>query len=306
MAFGAYEPGKGRAPRPTEMRNDLLAAFPKLFDDRTRQPSAPVESSWLDEPITQVGEPYPNGFTFRVQSTDGLIWAGEAYTVAHKGIAYYWMSWCNEGDFDALKGEFAEFRGRFKLLDTRKNWKETRSQVTDYKGDTVAYTISDAEELWKEVPQADFKLLKEADPDLDRRLRISLTPKRDRTARPDEAELSVYLLDGAGDDPTAAARRFAEERETNRIKTANPAFAPPTFKELTDAPQGDPSPTTVPATATVVRLLSNVKESASSNRLIVVSGLKVGDKTVVVHCWCEARKREVFETKFVQIASSLR
>jgi hypothetical protein len=305
VAFGAAEPGKGRSPRPSEMRADLLGTFPKLFDDRTREEYAPVESSWLGESIAE-GHPYPNGFKFRVQSTDGLIWVGEAYTVAHKGIAYYWMGWCNEGDFDALKGEFATFRGKFKLLDTRKNWKETRSNVVDYKGDTVAYTITDAEELWKEVPDRELKPLKEADPDLDKRLRIYLTPKRDRKARPDEAELSVYLLDGAGPDATAAAEKFAKDRETQRIKSSNPDFAAPTFKQLTDAPQGDPTPNTVPAPAAVVRLQSDVKESRDAGRLIVVSGIKVGDKTVVVHSWCEARKRDVFETKFVQIASSLR
>jgi hypothetical protein len=305
MAFGATEPGPGRSPRPSEMRADLLAAFPKLFDDRTREDYAPVESSWLGQAIGDA-QPYRNGFKFRVQSTDGLIWMGEAYTVAHKGIAYYWMGWCGEADFEALKGEFAEFRSRFNLLDTRKNWKETRASVIDYKGDTVPYTLSDAEGLWKEVPSANLQQFKEVEPDLDKRLRISLTPKRDRKARPDEAELSVYLLDGAGADPTQAAREFAEKKETQRVKSANPDLSAPTFTELTDAPQGDPSPDTVPATAPVVRLLSNVKESRDAGRLIVVSGIKVGDKTVVVHCWSEARKREVFETKFVQIASSLR
>jgi hypothetical protein len=156
------------------------------------------------------------------------------------------------------------------------------------------------------VPRAEFNALKEQEPDLDKRLRIYLTPKRDRKARPDEAELSVYLLDGGGDDPTEFARKFAEDRETNRIKLANPDLTPPTFKELTDQPQGDPTPDTVQAKTPVKRLLSDVKESRDAARLIVVSGIRVGDKTVVVHCWSEARKRDTFETKFVQIAASLR
>ena len=104
---------------------------------------------------------------------------------------------------------------------------------------------------------------------------------------------------------TPRRRRTAAHIATSAAALAltGGAFALPA---LADPPQGDPVPNTVPATATVVRLLSSVKESPSASRLIVVSGLKVGDKTVVAHCWCEAAKRDTFETKFVQIASSLR
>jgi hypothetical protein len=305
IAFGANEPEKGRMPRPSEMRRAMMAPFPKMFDISTLRQEPPTASEWLGESITPA-EPFPAGFTFRAQSTDGLTWKGETYTVANKGLAYHWLSWCGENDFESLKGEFADMRAKFKLLDLRKNWKETHSNVNDFKGDTVPYTISDAEGLWKEVPVAELEELKKVEPDLDKRLRIRLTPRRDRKARPEEAELSVYLLTGAAGDPTETARRYAKDLETNRIKQANSDFAPPTFTELTDAPQGDPTPNGVPATAPVARMLSNVKESKSANRLIVASGIKSGDKTVVVICWCEANKREIFETKFVQIASSLR
>ena len=146
----------------------------------------------------------------------------------------------------ALKGEFAAFRGKFRLLDARSDWRETQSNVIDYKGDKVPYTISDAEELWKEVAATDFAGFKTAEPDLDRRLRIRITPKHDRHARPDEAELSVYVLDSNG-DPLQVAHQFAVERETARIKGAGNYTL--TFKELTagDELQGDPVPKTAPA-----------------------------------------------------------
>jgi len=300
MAFGATEAPKGQSPRPSEMSRELREAFPRLFDLSTVREELPVESSWLGETIA------PNhGTKFRAQSTDGLIWVGEAYTVSYKGIAYYWLSWCGENDYDALKSEFATFRGKFKLLGLRKDWKETQSNVVDFKGDTIPYTISDAENLWKEVPAEEFRTLKEMEPDLDKRMRIRITPKRDRHATPEEANMSVYLLDGGG-EPTQVARKFAEEKETNRIKQANPDFTPPTFKELTDTPQGDPTPTSVHSDTPAVRLLSQVTESKSANRLIVTSGIKLENKIVVVLCWCEAGKRSTFETKFVQIATSLR
>jgi hypothetical protein len=305
VAFGATEPEKGRMPRPSELRRDLVAPFGKLFTSESFGRDNPAAADWLGEAIGR-DKPYPNGFTFRAQSPDGLNWMGETYAVAHKGVAYFWLAWCPEGDYEAMKGEFADFRGKFKLLDARKDWKETRSSVNDFKGDAVPYTLSDAEGLWREVPAAQLAELKKIEPDLDKRLRIRLTPRRDRKARPEEAELSVYLLTAGGADPTETARKFAEELETNRIKEANSDFKPPTFAELTDPPQGDPTPADVPAPAQAVRLVSDVKESKSANRLIVASGIKAGDKTVVVVCWCEASKRDIFETKFVQIASSLR
>jgi hypothetical protein len=302
MAFGAYEPGKGRSPRPSEMSTDLEQAFPKLFDSSSVRKDDPLAAKWLGETIA-AAKPYPNGFFFEAQSTDGLKWRGEAYTVAHKGLAYYWLSWCPESDFEKLKDEFAAFRAKFKVLDLRNDWKETQSNVVEYKGDKVPYTISDAEEVWKEMSLAPYK---DTEPDLDKLLRINKTPKRDRKALPDEAELRVYLLDGGG-DPTQAARKFAEDRETARIKQAGDYTL--TFRELTlpgDPLAGDPVPGNVPANTPVVRLLSNVKESKDAGRLIVASGMTAGTKTVVVHCWCEAGRRNVFETKFVQIAASLR
>src|SRR5262249_13575944 len=152
----------------------------------------------------------------------------------------------------------------------RPGWRETRSNVIDYKGDQVPYTISDTEALWKEVPAADLEELRKAEPDrkLDKRLRMALTPRRDKKAQPDHAEMSVYVLPGAA-DATQEARRFVEEVETLRIKEANPELSV-TFQELTDPAQGDPSPEGPNNSTPVVRLLSNVKDSKSSNRLFVI------------------------------------
>src|SRR5262249_53353759 len=157
----------GRQPRPSEMRRDLLVPFPKLFDMSKVRKYAPVASEWLGQAISQ-NEEFPNGYKFRAQSNDGLTWEGEAYTVSHKGVAYYWMGWCGEADFPGLQDEFAKFREKFKLIDlSRKGWKEFRANVIDYKGDTVNYTISDAEGYWKEAKADDMPALKEASPDLD-------------------------------------------------------------------------------------------------------------------------------------------
>jgi hypothetical protein len=308
IAFGASEAPKGHAPRLSDMRADLDQSLRQIFvhereNDMVR-PTTPAATSWLGEAIAQ-GDPYPNGFTFRAQSLDSLNWQGEAYMVSNRGIAYYWLAWCGEKDYESLKGEFAAFRDAFKLMDTRNNWKEMQSNVIDYKGDKVNYTISDAEDQWKEISPERFEALKPLEPDLDRRLEMSITPRRDRKAIPDTAELNVFVLDGNG-DPLQVARKYVQDRETARIQTLNPGFTPPTFKERTMQPEGDPTPPNVPSSTPVVRLESNVAESRSAARLIVASGLKVDNKIVVVECWCPFNRRGVFETKFIQIASSLR
>jgi len=310
VAFGANGFGsdsrKGRNPRPSEMKADLMQALPKLFvvtraEDSLR-PEPPLVDKWLGESIAQNDGYFPNGFAFRAQSADGTQWRGEAYTVAHKGMAYYWLGWCPDADFDTLKGEFASFRDKFKLLDLRKDWKATQSNIVDYKGDKVPYTISDAEEVWKEVTVAEEKM---DEPDLDKLLRARIVPKRDRHALPDEAELRVYVVDSGG-DPGETAREYAQKLESDRIRLLNSEFKPPTFEILTDAEQGDPIVSAAPRTAPFVRMRSKVAESRDASRLIVASGVKVGDKLVVVRCWCEWSKRNVLEARLVQIASSLR
>jgi hypothetical protein len=309
MAFGASIAPKGRVPRLSDIRSDLMQPLSKLFvrnrDDEKFTEEAPVAASWLGEPLAQSDPNHPNGFNFRALSTDGLIWKGEAYTVTHKGIAYFWLSWCGENDYEGLKGEFATFRGKFKLLEMRKDWQETQSNVIDFKGDKVPYTISDAEELWKEIPAGNYPPLKNLEPDLDRRLWMHITPKRGPKTNPHTAELSVYVLDGNG-DPLQVARKYVEDMETARMRAANPDLTPPVFKERTSPPEGDPSPTTAYSATPIVRLESHVKEALNSDQLFVISGAKVGDKIVIVRCNCDFIHRRVFETKFVQIASSLR
>lgn len=297
--LGRTEYARGRAPRGTEMRRDLESPFRKLFTRFDEEP--PIETAWMGQPIGA-----RQGFKFRAPSSDGLIWQGEAYTVSYKGIAYFWLSWCGESDFENLKSDFAAFRGRCKLLDLRNDWRETVAREVDYKGATVPYTFTDAEDIWKEEPVEAHK--KEL-PELDRWLRVNHTPRGDRKALPDDADLRVYLLDGAG-DPLERAREYIKALWTGHVKAANDQLPAPTFVERNGEPEGDPlSKGTTP----VVRLDSAVIDPAtkqviasSESRLVVFSAVRVGDKIVVLHCWCEQKKRSVFEWRFVQIASSLR
>ena len=302
VALGAFEYAKGRSPRSSEMRRDLLLPMGKLFIASKVEEELGLETNWLGQVIGK-----RHGFKFRAPSGNGLVWQGETYTVSTKGVAYYWVSWCGEGDFDRLEDEFAKFRGKFKLLGTRDDWREKVPKEMPYKGATTSYTFTDAEDIWVEKPVEAEKVL---NPDLDRLLRINHTARGDRQALPDDADLRVYLLDGGG-DPLERAREYVQSLWVTHVKTASDgAFPDPTFTELTDDPQGDE---VTKGSAPFVRLESRVVDPATKkviasteSRLIVASGVRVGEKIVVLHCWCELGKREVFESRFIQIASSLR
>ena len=299
VVFGSAIYGEGRrAPRASELRRDLVAPLQRMFTRVAEE--GPTADTWLGQPVAP-----PQALRFRARSADELPWQGEAYAVAHKGIAYYWVGWTGESDFDGLKDEFAAFRDKFKLLGPRDDWRETVASEVEYKGATVPYTFTDREDVWKEEPIDDFK---KAEPDLVRWLRIKPT----RHAIPEEADLRVYLI-GPGGDPLQRAREYVQDYWTNRLKDSGTGLPPPTFTELTEEVRGDRAGEGGKGPTPVVRLESRVIDpatkkviAATESRLLVVSGVRVGDKTVVLHCWCDLAKRSVFEARFVQIASSLR
>ncbi len=208
VVFGSakYDDGR-RSPRASEMRRDLVAPLGRLFT--TVEEELPPDTTWLGQPVAP-----RHGMKFRARSTDELAWQGEAYTVTYKGLAYFWVGWCGENDYDGLKAEFAAFRGKFKLLDQREDWRETVANHVDYKGATVPYTFTDGEDIWKEESIEDHK---KASPELDRWLRINHTRRGDRKAIPDEADLRIYLID-AGGDPLQRARDYVQDYWVNRLK----------------------------------------------------------------------------------------
>lgn len=298
MVFGARETKDQRPPRPSEMAQGLRAPLPKLFDVSTVREESLDDARWLGL------APAPShAFKFRAQSTDGLVWVGEAVAVASKGVAYYWLSWCGERDYESMQAEFAAFRGKFQLLGNRK-WTERASNVVEFKGDQVRYALSDTEGGWRELPARDFEPFKAQEPDLDKVLRLTHAP--DRKAVPDVAELRVYVLD-AGGDPLEGAKALVRAKEEARVNFGEDKYKID-FIELTDPPQGDPTdaPPNVHLSTPVVRLLTSVQGAKSANRLLVASGVRAGDKLVVAVGWCEAGRRGAFETRLVQVASSLR
>jgi hypothetical protein len=196
--------------------------------------------------------------------------------------------------------EFDAHRGRFKLLNLRDKWEPSETGVTTFGGHGFDYRILDGEGLWTEKPNPQAEV-----PPAD--LHLIATVQKPGAKRLDpvqEAELWVYAIDAAG-DPLKQGRGFVEGLRTAELKAADAKYVV-NFQEQTETPLGDPPVDTVDTPAPVVRLKSTVEGASTQSRLIVVSAIQVGPKLIVVRAQCEWNDREVFETKMIQLAGSLR
>jgi hypothetical protein len=278
-----------RPPRASELRDGLTGPLQKVCENLRVEAELP-DATWLGRPA--------RAFRFRAQSRDGNV-GGVCHAVGYKGVAYWSVCWCGENDVEALLPEFEAVRERFRLLSHREGWQPKEGTTTEFRGEKADYRLTDTEGVWK---PAETKP-EEEDAQADLYLRAKI--KRRGNDFPDESELLVYVVDGGGGDPLQDARKVVEEKRTAEIRRANDAFTP-AFKELTGDPDGEPSPNAGEPNAPVVRLHGTVPGASGQSRLTVVSGIRVNDKLVVVHAWCDWSQRPAFETAFMQIAGSLR
>jgi hypothetical protein len=247
----------------------------------------PIEgATWLDRPAVLA-------FEFRAQAKDGSNVKGECHAVHARGVAYWSICWAGEADFPSVVGEMDAIRLRFRLLKLLDKRSVLDPPVTTFGGHAVPYRILDGEGVWSERPNPETES-HPAD------LHLTARVKEDGIDQ-GEADLWVYLLDPAGNDPFKQGREFVE---TLRRKEMGGRAV--TFKERTETPEGDPPTDTVDTPAPVVRLESTVEGASGQARLIVVSAIRVEKKVVVVRAECEWKHRETFETKLVQMAASLR
>ena len=274
MAFGAKD-YKDRRPRPSELKEGLDGPLRRIIQYETRRPEELGNPVWLGLTASPL-------YYYRAQLPDGSGVKLECHAVHAKGVGYWSICWAGETEYPSVAPEFEAQRARFRLGKQREQWTETAPTATTFAGRAVDYRLQDGENIWTEQKDAD-KQLPPAD------LHLVGKVKRRGVDRPPEAELWVYLLDPAGDDPLKQARTFVEATRTAELggRTVQ-------FKELTDPPEGDPVLDTVETPTPVVRLESLVTESRAQNRLTVVSALRVGNKVVAVRAECELTHREEF------------
>jgi hypothetical protein len=292
IAYGAKD-YVDREPRPSELRNGLVEPLSKLVEPGTlTQMPIPADTTWLGMEV--------KGFRFRAQLKTGSAVEGEAYHVSHKGIGYWFLAWTGENEIYAeQQATFAEARRRCKLLELRKDW-VAQSNIVPYKNNVVGYTILDADDVWKDITTEDG--LKDEGPEADRMLEQKVGGKQ--RSLPQYGNLIVYVLPAAG-DPLTRAKEFVTEKRAAQLRAADEAYRPE-FTERTGTPEGEPTGNVIDLTSPVLRLQSKVKNASNQDRLHVISALKIGEKLVVVHAWCDFADRAAFETNFIQIAGSLR
>jgi hypothetical protein len=287
MAFAARD-YKTHMPRTSDLLSVLTQVLAKQFDNIPARHEPVKGVTWMGQDAIF--------FTFRGTSRQsGRNVVGECHAVAFKGIGYWAVCWAGEDDYRDQPATFEATRGAFRLLAEREAWAAKKSAIVPHRGDKLDYTITDAEGIWKD---SDHKPEAE-DPKADKFLVAKV--KHQGFDRPDEAELVVYILDDAG-DPLDAVRKYVEAN-MNRDPEGRGTN---TFAKVDGEPAGDPVQNAIPTPTPVLRLRSKNDRSREYSWLIVLSAIRVGDKVVGVHARCPWDSRETFETKFVQIAGSLR
>ena len=281
-----------RDPRASELSDGLFDPLKKLLERNTLvQFEIPSPTSWMGIEV--------KGFRFRGRLKTGPVVEGEAFYVTHKGIAYWFLAWCGENEiYQEHKGEFADARARCRLLDLRGDWK-ANSNIVAYKNNVDGYAIFDADELWNEI--TDELSIKAEDPNADKMLVIKLGNKKDLQK---VGTLVTYVLPATG-APMSSAREFVMDKRRAEVKAAGEDF----MVEFTDrkgALEGEMTGNSVEAEVPVNRFKSSVKNASNQDRLHVISALKIGEKLIVAHAWCDFADRAAFEANFAKIVGSLR
>lgn len=286
VAIGAKD-FKDRSPRPSEVMTNLTTPLHRMFDNVPERHDQLKGAKWLGRDAV--------AFAFRGTPRDGTpTVAGECFAVAHAGVGYWALCWANEDDQAAVP-DLAAVRDAFRLLSPRTDWAEKKPSVVPHRGDKADYTISDPDGIWKD---GDGKPETE-DPKADKFLVAKVGVAG--SDHPDEAELLVYLLDGAG-DPLDVVRRYVEA-DMNRDPDSRGTN---TFTKVDGDIEGDAARNTVPANTPVLRLRSKNDRSREYSWLIALSAVRVGDKVVGVRARCKWDQRAAFDANFVQVVGSLR
>lgn len=292
FAIGARD-YESKEPRPRDLRITIDTVLDRAFEE--------VQKTQLTG-LTFLGQPAQVSFSFTANQKDGDRVTGLCFATHYRGIAYWSLSWAGEKDAESQAEVFDAIRSKLKIGTARDNWTAKELPIRVFGGHAASYQIVDGEDIWKEP---DMKERSPADEDKNGDLLLVARIKSKGQDQTEEATLLAIVLDGGGGDPLAQGRRYVEEQRIAQVKLADPKFMP-RFIERTGPPDGDPPSSSLETSAPVVRLQMTVQGASSYSKLLVISAIKVGDRVVVVSASCGWSDREVFESKLIQIAGSLR
>jgi hypothetical protein len=279
----------GREPQPGDLREALLDRLRRLFDEP--EVTEHRGATWVGKPAVK--------YTFRgVEAGTQTTWAGEAHAIGYKGIGYWCIAWGPERDAAVLFDEFADLRGRFRLLGHRAGWVAAAPPFASFSGDAVDYRIIDTERWWKKPPGISPR---DEDPKADLVLWAEYQFKQRMDVKP-RAELVAYVLDPVGVNPVAAVEALVRERYAKEESL----FGPTKVSELTDEPQGDPPSHAEQQGIETVRLRATSQRDNNRSKLHVLAAIPVGEKVIGVETRCPWSDRHLWERRLIHITGSLR
>jgi hypothetical protein len=286
VALAAKDFGS-RTPVHRELENYLESRLRRIFDNLNMEEKQ--EATWTGRPALRYE------FRATAKGTDAVM-IGECYALTCKGIAYWFFAWASQHDISSIHEEFEPIRERLTILPGRENWKEATPTKTVLTG-IGGYTLTDREGIWTKPPLEEPK---DEDPKADLLAQAVDPAKGPRSDSHPTARLVVFLLD-ANSDPLTTARKYVVARYNRNPET----FGPTTIEELTDAPQGESPPGEQFGETKSIRLKLTRPNSPSSAKLLVVAGIKLGEKVVAVELSCPLFQRSIWEKRLLALAASL-
>jgi hypothetical protein len=235
---------------------------------------------------------------------------GEALAFAHKGIAYAFLAWAPEGNWEALRAELVGLREKVKPAGFREQWVEKRANVQVYEG--AGFQVEDADGVWVLAkPAAEWKNekvkypvddVKEIDPAAVMAFlaRYQIRERGDALRRSPEAKALVVELPSGGD-----ALEAAKAHALDRIKRDFAGDVPEglALEPMARSPSGVELPTGGPA---IGRFRFKNPMAVGDEEMWVISALTVGDKVVAVEASVLEKHASYVEEWMVHLAGSLK
>ena len=261
----------------------MTATLGRVFDNLPAEP--PVEpTTWAGQPATV--------WAFRGQhKLTGVVCAGEAVAMTHRGVGYWFYGWAAERDFDPA--DLRAVRDGFGLLAGRTAWQPTAASEQTFRGPSGGYRLTAYEKIWEPMP---------ATGGTDLELRATLKGRGNRDFPP-RAAVRVWRAADPGDPAAVADARVRAEN------TRDPAaFGPTAFAEVPDPPAGDapPGPEGSAVPVRRLRVTSGSDDSGKAVRLVAFAGVRVGGEVVTAEASCPWDEREAWDRRLVQLVGSLR
>ncbi|WP_020469809.1 zinc ribbon domain-containing protein [Zavarzinella formosa] len=291
---------KDRNPRAGEMKDRMLSRLKNY--GRNMNFVELSDAKWLGQP----GQAYQ----FQGDFNDSPV-LGECVAVSHKGIGYIFYAWATDRDWEAVKGELLEMRGRVKLANYRDKWTEEKSNTKVYTNQKPAYTIEDMDAAWQMAAvveegmpskKTDYNVdPKEIDPAASFAFRAKFQIKVGGDTRQIPAEAKALVVElPQGGDPLETIKKHVIER----IKK-DYANDPPEIKlePLAKSPANISLPNSGPQMA---RLLFIDPLNKEDRHMYIISAINVEGMTVGIETDVLERNGSYVEEWMVHLAGSLK